>query len=183
MCAVPPPTFAPHRALTRNPRSQDQRNHLFDNDETSNDISEGLRYIADHPEINNVLLTGGINDSADVLAELYQRRSYIGCPPYYLFQGRPTAGNEPYAVPIVRGWKTFQEALHRGSGLARRTRFCMSHERGKVEVVAIDDRLIYLKFHQAKDPSDVGKFFVCHRDDEAMWLDDLKPVATADMLE
>ncbi|HCE02026.1 MAG TPA: hypothetical protein DEQ98_02190 [Acidobacteria bacterium] len=37
------------------------RKRLFmdDNDEVTNDVSEGLRYIADHPEVTNVLLTGG----------------------------------------------------------------------------------------------------------------------------
>ena len=37
------------------------RKRLFmdDNDETTNDITEGLTYIAEHPEVNNVLLTGG----------------------------------------------------------------------------------------------------------------------------
>lgn len=259
------------------------RKRLFmdDNEEATNDISEGLRYIARHPEVNNVLLTGGdpllmstrrlveifealrgiphvkiirlgskmpafnpfrvlddeqlqaafrrystperrihlmahfdhprelteeavagidaclgnglicvnqcpliggVNDNAEVLAEMFERLSFIGCPQYYLFQGRPTAGNEPYAVPIVRGFRLFQQALRRGSGLARRARFCMSHERGKVEVLGIDDDLIYMRFHQAKDPADLGKFFICHRDDEAEWLDDLRPVETVDSM-
>ena len=37
------------------------RKRLFmdDNDEVTHDITEGLRYIADHPEVTNVLLTGG----------------------------------------------------------------------------------------------------------------------------
>ena len=218
------------------------RKRLFmdDNDEVTNDVSAGLKYIADHPEVTNVLLTGGdpllmstrrlveifealrgiehvriirigskmpafdpwrvlrdedlqaafrkystpekriylmahfdhpreltdaaiagidaclrnglicvnqcplikgINDDPDILAEMYSKLSYIGCPPYYLFQGRPTAGNEPYEVPIVRGWRIFQQALRRGSGLARRAKYCMSHETGKVEIVGVDDEL------------------------------------------
>ena len=32
---------------------------MDDNDEVTNDVSEGLRYIQDHPEVTNVLLTGG----------------------------------------------------------------------------------------------------------------------------
>lgn len=37
------------------------RKRLFmnDNDEVVRDVSEGLKYIAEHPDINNVLLTGG----------------------------------------------------------------------------------------------------------------------------
>jgi len=253
------------------------RKRLFmdDNDEVTNDISQGLRYIASHPEVNNVLLTGGdpllmstrrlveifsalrniphvkiirlgsklpafdpyrvinddelqaafrkystpqqriylmahfdhpreltdvaiegidtclrnglvclnqcplirgINDDADVLEEMYSKLSYIGCPPYYLFQGRPTAGNLPYEVPIVEGWDIFQDAIQRGSGLSRRARFVMSHERGKIEILAVDERFIYMRYHQAKDPADLGRLMIFHRDDQAYWLDQLKPV-------
>ena len=88
--------------------------------------------------VNQCPLIKGINDDPDVLAEMYAKLSYIGCPPYYLFQGRPTAGNEPYEVPIVRGWNIFQQALKHGSGLARRAKYCMSHETGKVEIVGVD---------------------------------------------
>ncbi len=126
--------------------------------------------------INQNPLIRGINDNADVLAEMYERLSFMGCPPYYLFQGRPTAGNEPYEVPLVEGWHIFQDALKRGSGLARRARYCMSHESGKVEVLAIDEQFIYLRYHQAKDVKDIGRFFICHRDDEAYWLDQLEVV-------
>ncbi|MDP6466372.1 MAG: hypothetical protein QF918_01440 [Pirellulaceae bacterium] len=124
---------------------------------------------------NQCPLIKGVNDDADVLAEMYSKLSFIGCPPYYLFQGRPTAGNEPYEVPLVRGWTIFQKAIRQGSGLARRARFCLSHETGKVEVLAIDDRRIYLRYHQAKDPANLGRFMVYRRDDEAYWLDQLKP--------
>ena len=118
----------------------------------------------------------GVNDDPYVLAELFSTLSYIGCPPYYLFQGRPTAGNEPYEVPIVEGWTIFQQALRYGSGLARRARFCMSHETGKIEILGIEDKLIYLRYHQAKDEQDLGRFFVRKRDDNAYWLEQLQPV-------
>ena len=253
------------------------RKRLFmdENDEATNDVTEGLRYIAEHPEVTNVLLTGGdpllmstrrlveifdalraiphvqiirigskmpafdpyrvlrdpdlqaafrkystptqriylmahfdhpreltdlaiegidtcirngvicvnqcplirgINDDPRVLAEMYAKLSYIGCPPYYLFQGRPTAGNEPYEVPLVQGWSVFQQALTRGSGLARRARYCMSHETGKVEVLGIDAEHVYLRYHQAKFPGDLGRFFIRRRNDEAYWLDQLEVV-------
>ena len=126
--------------------------------------------------VNQCPLIKGINDDAATLAELYTTLSYIGCPPYYLFQGRPTAGNEPYEIPIVRGWQIFQEALRGGSGLARRARFCMSHETGKVEILAVDSERIYLRYHQARDPADLGRFLVRRRNDEAYWLDQLEPV-------
>ena len=252
------------------------RKRLFmeENDEVTNDITAGLEYIASHPEVNNVLLTGGdpllmsprrltrifeqlgeiphvqiirlgskipafdpfrlmnedlqeafrehstgekriylmahfdhpreltneavqalemtqrsgvvcvnqcpliqgVNDHPDILASLYAKLSFIGVPPYYLFQGRPTEGNEPFEVPLVRGWHIFTEALKRGSGLARRARYCMSHESGKVEILAVDDEKVYLRYHQAKRQEDLGRFFVRRRNDEAYWLDQLEPI-------
>ncbi len=125
--------------------------------------------------VNQCPLIKGVNDDAGVLADLFRRLSYAGCPPYYLFQGRPTAGNEPYQVPIVRGWEIFSEALRRGSGLARRARFVMSHETGKIEILAVDAKHIYLRYHRAQDPALRGQFMIYQRDDDASWLDDLEP--------
>jgi len=124
--------------------------------------------------VNQCPLIRGINDRPEVLAELWSRLSYAGCPPYYLFQGRPTAGNAPYEIPIVEGWRIFQQALRCGSGLARRTRFVMSHASGKVEILAVDRTSIYLRYHQAKHAGDLGRFLVAERDDAAGWLDELR---------
>ena len=125
--------------------------------------------------VNQCPLIRGVNDDPDVLSALYQKLAWIGCPPYYLFQGRPTAGNQPYEVPIVRGWEIFHEAIRQGSGLARRARLVMSHETGKIEVLAVDEEHIYLRYHRAKDPKDRGRFMIYERDDQAYWLDDLVP--------
>lgn len=125
--------------------------------------------------VNQCPLIKGVNDDPVVLADLYRELSFIGCPPYYLFQGRPTAGNEPYEVPIVRGWSIFREAIRHGSGLARRARFCMSHETGKVEILGVDERHIYLRYHRAKYSHLRGRLMVYKRNDEAYWLDQLEP--------
>ncbi len=125
--------------------------------------------------VNQCPIIKGVNDDPDVLATMFRQLSFIGCPPYYMFQGRPTAGNEPYELPLVRSWQIFSEALRQGSGLTRRARFAMSHETGKIEVLAIDEKHIYLRYHRAKDPAMRGRFMVYKRDDEACWLDDLEP--------
>lgn len=130
--------------------------------------------------VNQCPLIKGINDDPMVLADMYRELSWIGCPPYYLFQGRPTAGNEPYEVPIVRGWNIFREALRHGSGLARRARYVMSHETGKVEIMAVDEKHIYLRYLRAKDASNRGKYMVYQRNDDAYWLDQLEPAEGMD---
>lgn len=130
--------------------------------------------------VNQCPLIKGINDDPMVLAEMYRKLSWIGCPPYYLFQGRPTAGNEPYEIPIVQGWFIFREALRYGSGLARRARFVMSHETGKVEILAVTDQHIYTRYQRAKDGSNRGRVMIYKRNDEAYWLDALEPAFDGD---
>jgi KamA family protein len=126
--------------------------------------------------VNQCPLIRGVNDDSEILSDLYQRLAWAGCPPYYLFQGRPTAGNEPYSLPIVRGWQIFHDASLKGSGLARRPRYVMSHETGKIEIIAVDDARIYLRYHRAKDAANRGRFMIYKRNDEAVWMDDLEPV-------
>ncbi len=127
--------------------------------------------------VNQCPLIKGVNDDPDTLSTLWRELSYVGCNPYYLFQGRPTAGNEPYEVSIVRGWEIFRDAVTRESGLAGRLRYSMSHETGKVEILGVDDRHIYLRYHRAKDPHNRSQFMVMKRNDEAFWLDQLEPAA------
>lgn len=126
--------------------------------------------------VNQCPLLAGINDDPVVLAQLFRKLSFIGVPPYYLFQCRPTIGNRSFQVPLVRGYSIFQAALANVSGLAKRARFVKSHAHGKIEIVGLDDLHIYMRYHRAKDPANDGRFMVFHRDDKACWLDELKPV-------
>ncbi len=127
--------------------------------------------------VNQCPVVRGVNDDAAVLAELFQECTELGCPQYYVFQLRPTAGNEPYVVPISEGWELFSEARSRVSGLSRRARYVMSHESGKVQVVGMDERRIFMRYHRAKNPADESRFMVMRRDDHALWFDDLNPVS------
>ena len=127
--------------------------------------------------VNQCPLVRGVNDDVATLQELFRRLSHLGCPQYYLFQGRPTAGNVPYQLPLVRAARLFKEACAGVSGLARRARLVMSHETGKIEIVAVDEHRIYLRYHRAARPADQGRFMVCRRDDQALWLDELVPEA------
>lgn len=126
--------------------------------------------------VNQCPLLAGVNDDPRTLIELFRRLSFIGVPPYYLFQCRPTAGNRSFQVPIVRGYQIFEAAKADLSGLAKRARYVLSHASGKIEIVGVDQQHIYMRYHRAKDPSDEGRFMVFHRDEQACWLDELRPV-------
>jgi len=126
--------------------------------------------------VNQNPIIRGISDSPEVMSELWNELSYIGVPQYYVFQNRPTAGNEPYHVPIVEAYFKIEKAKRKCSGLAKRAKYVMSHESGKIEVVGVDDVFIYLKYHRAKDSEDEQRLVICHRDDQAGWYDELRPV-------
>ena len=78
-------------------------------------------------------------------------------------------------MPIVEGFQIFDEARRRVSGLAGRARMCMSHATGKVEIFGVNEDLIFLRYHRAKNPADSGRLLLMERDDEAYWLDQLRP--------
>lgn len=123
--------------------------------------------------VNQCPVTRGINDDAEVLAGLFQRCTDAGCPQYYVFQCRPTTGAAHFTVPLVRASGLVDQARELVSGLSRRARFCLSHETGKIEIVGVDERHIYARYHRSKYPEHAGRFFVYRRDDEAWWVDQL----------
>ena len=118
----------------------------------------------------------GVNDDVDTLAKLMRELSFAGIAPYYFFQCRPTAGNKPYEITLTKAWKVFDRARRMVSGLAQRTRFVMSHATGKIEVLEVDQKHIYLRYHRAKKLADEGRLLAMIRDDNAYWLDDLREV-------
>lgn len=121
---------------------------------------------------NQTPLLRGINDDPGVLGDLLRSLSFIGVPPYYVFQCRPTRGNRHFVVPVEEGYGIFEQAKALCSGLAKRPRLIMSHQTGKIEVVGVDERHVYFKYHQAAKREDIGKFMVYRRNPQACWFDD-----------
>jgi lysine 2,3-aminomutase len=122
--------------------------------------------------VNQTPILRGVNDSSEVLATLFDRLSFIGVPPYYVFQCRPILGNEGYALPIEEAYETFTEAQRCVSGLAKTARFVMSHKTGKIEVVGKFDDTVFMRYHQAADAANVGRMFTLKSNAAACWLDD-----------
>ncbi|ABA89626.1 radical SAM domain iron-sulfur cluster-binding oxidoreductase [Syntrophotalea carbinolica DSM 2380] len=115
----------------------------------------------------------GVNDSAEVLTELFNELSYMGVAPYYVFQCRPTEGNAAYTVPIEEGYAIFAKAHQNCSGLARRCRYTLSHATGKIEVAGLTDDQVFFRYHRPADPQqNLGELLAFPRNPEAFWLDD-----------
>ena len=121
---------------------------------------------------NQCPLIRGVNDNAEVLAELLRRLSFVGVPPYYVFQCRPAVGNRAYTVPLEEGYDIFEQAKSMVSGLAKRARFVMSHSSGKIEIVGKTKDMVYYKYHRAAKDKDSGRFLAFASNPSACWLDD-----------
>ncbi len=126
-------------------------------------------------------LIRGVNDDPAVLHELFNKLSYLGIPPYYVFQCRPTKGNFTYTLPLEQAYATFVNALKGCSGLARRARFVMSHKSGKMEAVGLTDHFIIFRYHRAADPDEEGRTVVCRRNPDAYWFDDYEEIIELDL--
>jgi KamA family protein len=153
-------------------------NHFDHPRELTKEAREAVRLLreAGAQTVNQCPVVRGVNDNSRTFASLFRELSFMGCPQYYVFQGRPTAGNEPYEVPILEGLNIFLEANRHVSGLAKRARFAMSHRTGKIEILGVDDRHLFLRYHRAYRKEDYGRMVVAKRDDRAYWLDQLTVV-------
>lgn len=121
---------------------------------------------------NQTPLIKGLNDSAEVMAELFRKLSFIGAPAYYVFQCRPAVGNKCFTVPLEKGYEIVEQAKSQVNGLAKRLRFVMSHSSGKIEIIGMTKQTVCLKYHRSAKRRDSGRFMVFKRNAEAYWFDD-----------
>jgi lysine 2,3-aminomutase len=122
--------------------------------------------------VNQTPLLQEINNSPGILTDLFRHLSFAGISPYYVFQCRPSIGNRFFQIPVERSYQIIQQAWKAGSGLAKRARFVMSHATGKIEIVGKTTRHVFMRYHQAADPDDIGKFMVFPSNNKATWFDD-----------
>lgn len=126
---------------------------------------------------NQSVLLKGVNDDPGILAELQNKLVGIGVSPYYVFQCRPVKRvKREFQVPLRRGYEIVKDAKRRLDGHSKRFRYVMSHRTGKIEIVGIVGDEIYLKYHQAKNPRNMGRLFRKRLTETAGWLDDLKRI-------
>lgn len=122
--------------------------------------------------VNQTPLLRGINDDPETLGDLFNKLSYIGVSPYYVFQCRPTLGNKMFSVPIEEAFDIFEQARMKGSGLAKRAKYVMSHSSGKIEVIGKSAHHIFFRYHRAAHFADKAKLMIFNRNPNAYWFDD-----------
>jgi len=124
-----------------------------------------------------------INDDAEMWAKMWTKQVELGCIPYYMFVVRDTGAQHYFGISLIKAHEIFKKAYSSVSGLARTVRGpSMSATPGKVHVIGTanikDEKVIVLRFLQGRNPDWVEIPFFAKYDENAIWLDDLKPAFT-----
>ena len=125
-------------------------------------------------------LLAHINDDADMWAKMWTKQVQLGCIPYYMFVVRDTGAQHYFGVSLAEAQEIFRNAYKKVSGLGRTVRGpSMSATPGKVQVDGIveinGEKVFSLRFLQGRNEDWVSKPFFAKYDENAIWLDDLKP--------
>jgi len=100
-----------------------------------------------------------------------------------MFVVRDTGAQHYFGIPLIKAHEIFKKAYSSVSGLARTVRGpSMSATPGKVHVIGTanvnNEKVIVLRFLQGRNPDWVEVPFFAKYDENAIWLDDLKPAFT-----
>ncbi len=121
-----------------------------------------------------------INSDSTTWEKLWKKQVNLGIIPYYMFVARNTGAQEYFNVPLVKAYNLFREAYSNISGVARTVRGpIMSTNPGKIMILGTpeinNEKVIALIFIQGRKPDWVSKPFFAKYDEEAKWLNELKP--------
>jgi len=121
-----------------------------------------------------------INNDPLLWAEMWRKQVNLNCIPYYMFMARDTGAKEYFEISISEAHRIFKEAYSSVSGICRTVRGpSMSCTPGKVMVSGIseihNEKVFVLRFIQARNSDWVAKPFFAKYDENASWINELKP--------
>ena len=128
---------------------------------------------------NQAVLLEGVNDTAEDIENLMNGLVSIGVNPYYLYQCMPVSRvRHHFQVPLKKGIDLVDEAKLKLDGYAKRFKFIMGHDIGKIEICGrVDDKLILKQIHsRPEEPEKASRMMIMQLDDHAGWLDDMKEI-------
>ena len=125
-------------------------------------------------------LLAKINDDPTIWSRMWREQVRLGLIPYYMFVERDTGARRYFEVPLARALQVYQQAYQSVSGLARTVRGpSMSASPGKIQVQGVteinNEKVFLLRFLQGRNESWTQQPFFARFDENATWLDDLKP--------
>ncbi|MGD8567191.1 MAG: lysine 2,3-aminomutase [Gammaproteobacteria bacterium] len=125
-------------------------------------------------------LLANINDNAGDWAQLWKTQVKLGIIPYYMFVERDTGAKRYFEVSLAKAGQIYRDAIQQVSGLGRTARGpSMSTGPGKVEIQGVsqinNEKVFVLRFIQGRNPDWVQRPFFARYDENATWLNDLKP--------
>jgi hypothetical protein len=139
---------------------------------------------------NQTPVIARVNDDAGSLRILQEELRRNNIKPKYLFQCREIEGHAAFAVPVEHAWNLHNEA-QKGLSDTARSRFTMSTEWGKLEVVSViegplpdehvppgiagvfGEGLVVMKVHRSpSSASTQGDLLIARSNPQALWLSD-----------
>jgi KamA family protein len=121
-----------------------------------------------------------INDDPNVWAKMWTEQVRLGIVPYYMFIERDTGAKKYFELPLYKAYEIYNDAIKQVSGLSRTVRGpSMSCTPGKVEIQGITEikgeKVFILRMLQCRNPEYSYQTFFAEYNEDACWLDDLKP--------
>ncbi len=145
---------------------------------------------------NQTPIIDSVNDDPHTLRLLQKELKRIGINNHYYFQCREIEGHKAFAVPVEKAWDIHRKSQVGLSGIEK-SRFSMSTEEGKMEVIGVIDQvdtqklgldqnhpfanliselfgdgLIVFKMHRTPDPDMQSALVVAKRNETALWITD-----------
>jgi len=143
---------------------------------------------------NQTPIIDSVNDNADVLRLLQIELKRLGINNHYYFQCREIEGHKAFAVPVEKAWAIHKDSQKGLSGIEK-SRYAMSTEAGKLEVVSVIDKpdfaklgldipqglqqaidaiigdgLVIMKSHRTPYLDMQGDLIIARRNPEALWI-------------
>jgi len=126
---------------------------------------------------NQAVLLSGVNDSVEALVDLMNGLLRIGINPYYLYQCMPVARvRHHFQVPLKKGVDIVDRARCHFDGYAKRFKYIIGHDMGKLEICGrIGEKLVLKQLHARSGHEDeISRLIVLQLTENGGWPDDLE---------